>query len=60
LVAVVEELDGLFKADGNQQANGDRRDMDEEIFPGVDGCVGSVDVKHGWCNFLIGIPYASA
>jgi hypothetical protein len=51
---VVEVLDGLFEADCNEQADDDSSEVDEEVFPGVDGFTGSVDVKHGWCVFLTG------
>jgi hypothetical protein len=54
LVTMVEELDGLLQSDGNEQADDDGRDMDEEVFQGVDGFVGSVDVEHGYCMFLNG------
>lgn len=43
---------GLIKADCNEEPDRDRRDMDEEVFPGMDDFVRSVDVKHGWCIFL--------
>jgi hypothetical protein len=47
LVAVVEVLDGLFKADGDEEANYNRGDMDEEVSPGAGGVVCGVDVEHG-------------
>jgi hypothetical protein len=34
---MVEELDGLFQADGNKQADDDGCDVDEEVFPCVCG-----------------------
>jgi hypothetical protein len=34
---VVEILHGLFECNCNEQANDDRSEMDEEIFPGVHG-----------------------
>lgn len=54
LVAVMDELDSLLQADCDEQPDCDRRDMDEEIFPGMDSSVGSVDVKHGRYSFLPG------
>src|SRR5580692_3560631 len=50
---MMEELDRLLEADCDEEANGYRCDVDEEIFPGVDDLVGSVDVKHGH-TFLTG------
>ena len=47
LVAMVEGFDGLFKADGDEQAHADGGDVDEEIAPGVDGVMERVDVEHG-------------
>ena len=40
LVVVVEELDGLFEADGDAEADDDGGDVDEEVAPGVGGVVG--------------------
>ena len=47
LVSMMEELDGLFQSNGNEQADDDRREMNEEVLPGVDSFVGSVNVEHG-------------
>ena len=46
-VAVMQQLDAGFKAERDEQTDGDGDEMKEEIFPGVDGIVGCVDV-HGW------------
>ena len=53
LLPVVEVLDGLFEADGDEQAEDDGGDVDEEVAPGAGGVVGRVDVEHG-CGFLLG------
>jgi hypothetical protein len=47
LVAMMDELDGLFKGDGNEQADDDGGDVNEEVSPGVCGFVGRVDTEHG-------------
>ncbi len=47
LVAMVDELDGLLETDGDDEADDDGGDVDEEVFPGVGGFVGRVDVEHG-------------
>ena len=47
LMVVVQGFDGLFEADGDEEADADGGDVDEEVAPGVDGFVGSVDVEHG-------------
>jgi hypothetical protein len=44
---MVDELDGLFEADGDEQTDTDGGDVDEKVAPGVDGFVGGVDVEHG-------------
>jgi len=46
LMAVVEELDGLLEADGNEEADDDGGDVDEEVAPGMGGGVGRMDVQH--------------
>jgi hypothetical protein len=46
LTAVMEVLDGLFEADGDEQADDDGGDVEEEVAPGVGGGVGWVDVEH--------------
>jgi hypothetical protein len=43
---MVDELDGLLEADGDEQADDDGGDVDEEVFPGVGGFVGRVYVEH--------------
>jgi hypothetical protein len=47
LVALVDVFDELLEADGDDEANDDGGDMDEEVFPGVGGVSGRVDVEHG-------------
>ena len=47
LMAMVEELDCLFEADGDQEADDDGGDVDEEVAPGVGGVAGWVNVEHG-------------
>jgi hypothetical protein len=42
----MEYLYGLLETDGNEQADADCADVDEEVFPGVGGFVGRVDVEH--------------
>ena len=44
LVVMMDGLDGLLEADGDEQAYADGGDVDEEVAPGVDGFVGWVDV----------------
>jgi hypothetical protein len=47
LMAMMEVLDGLLEADGDDEAEDDGGDMDEEVSPGIGGVVGGVDVEHG-------------
>jgi hypothetical protein len=47
LMEVMEVLDGLLEADGNEQAYRDGGDVDDEVFPGVFGLVWDVDIEHG-------------
>jgi hypothetical protein len=47
LMAVMEVFDGLFEADGDEEADDDGGDVDEEVAPGGGGVVGGVDVEHG-------------
>ena len=54
LVVVVDELDGLLETYGDDEADDDGRDVDEEVFPGVGGFVGRVDVEHGGDSSLRG------
>ena len=46
LVKVMEVFDGLFKADGDEEAYGDGGDVDDEVCPGVFGLVWDVDIEH--------------
>ena len=46
-VTVMEVLDGLFEADGDEEAQDDSGDVDEEVSPCAGGVVGRVDVEHG-------------
>ena len=55
LVAMVDELDRLLKADGDEEADDDGGDVEEEVTPGVGGVVGRVDVEHGFCSSTHGI-----
>jgi hypothetical protein len=48
LVMMVDELNRLLETDGDDEADDDGGDVDEEVFPGVDGLVGRVDVERGW------------
>ena len=43
----VNRFDRLFQAHGDKQANDDRGDMDEEVWPTVRGLVRWMDVEHG-------------
>jgi hypothetical protein len=43
---MMQPLDGLFEADGDQQAHGDRRDVHQEILPQVGSGVERVNVEH--------------
>ena len=53
LMPVVEELDRLFEADGDEQADNDGGDVDEEVAPVVGGVVRWVDVEHGRSLILV-------
>jgi hypothetical protein len=44
LMAMMDGFDGLFEADGDEEADDDGGDVDEEVAPGVGGGVGRVDV----------------
>ncbi len=46
-MVIVQLLYQLFQADGNQQANDDGSQVDEEILPGMHGCMRCVDIEHG-------------
>jgi len=43
-MTMMQGLDGLLEADGDEQANADGGDVDEEVAPDVGGLVGRVDV----------------
>ena len=47
LVAMMNILNRLFKADGDKKADDDGGDVDEEVSPGGGGVVCGVDVEHG-------------
>jgi hypothetical protein len=44
----------LLQADSDEQTDYDGSQMDKEVLPRMDGCVGSVDVKDGHFVFLTG------
>jgi len=46
LMTMMQGLNGLLEADGDEQADADGGDVDEEVAPGVGGVVGWVDVEH--------------
>ena len=46
LMAMMEVLDGLLEADGDDEAEDDGGDMDEEVSPGIGGVVG------GWTSSM--------
>jgi hypothetical protein len=53
LVTVMDELDGLFERDGDEEADDYGDDVDEEVAPGACCMVGGVDIEHwgmvlGW------------
>jgi hypothetical protein len=55
LVALVDVLDGLFEADGDDEAEDDGGDVDEEVFPRGSGVVSGVYVEHGgWLRCRVG------
>ena len=45
-VTVVEVLDCLFEAYGDEEADDDGGDVDEEVSPGAGGVVWWVDIEH--------------
>ena len=49
----MKPLDGLLQTDGDQQTDADGGDVDEEVFPGVGGGVGWVDVEHGLSSWSL-------
>ncbi len=46
LVPMMDGFHGLLEAHRNDEADDDGGDVDEEVFPGVGGFVGRVDVEH--------------
>jgi hypothetical protein len=55
-MAMVEVLDGLFEADGDEQTDDDGGNMDEEVAPGVRGVVRRMDVSIGAGSCRVGEP----
>jgi len=47
LVPVMKEFHRLLQANGYEQPNDDGCNMDEEVLPGVDRLVRSVNIEHG-------------
>ena len=47
LMVLVNELDGLFEADRDEDADRDRTDVKEEVLPGVVGRLWRMNVDHG-------------
>jgi hypothetical protein len=43
---VMEMFDGLFQSNRNQQADGYRRNMNDEVLPRMNGFVGRMNVEH--------------
>jgi hypothetical protein len=54
-MAVVYLFHQLFQADGDQQANDNGRQVNKEVLPSVDSCVGCVYVEHGKLLLLRGM-----
>jgi hypothetical protein len=52
LVGVVNGFRALLKRKSEQQANGDRRDMNGEAFPGMNWFMQGMGFEHG-CRFLV-------
>ena len=50
-VSMMEEFDRLFQADGDEQTDHDRGNVDEEVLPSVNGLV-RVYIEHGRCSLL--------
>lgn len=46
LMPMVQELDGLFEADGDDQTEDDGGHVNEEVAPGADCFMGWMDVDH--------------
>ena len=51
-VVIMNGLDGLLEADGDDEAKDDGGDVDEEVSPGVSGVFGRVYVEH-WALLLL-------
>jgi len=49
-MVLVNEFDGLFEADRDEDADRDRTDVNEEVLPGVVGLMRWVNVDH--CGVL--------
>jgi hypothetical protein len=45
-IVPVNALDGLLQPDGDEEADDDRGDVDEEVFPRMNGFVRRMDVEH--------------
>ena len=58
LAVMVDGLDRLLKADGDEQSDTDGGDVDKEVFPGVGGFVGRVHVEHGESSIVGGARLA--
>jgi hypothetical protein len=54
LMLMMEVLDGLLEAYGDEEADDDGGNVDEEVSPGGGGVVSGVDVEHGG-GFLWGV-----
>ena len=50
LSAVMNRHYNLLKSNGDEQADDNRRDMDNKILPRVNRLMGSVNIKHRGCN----------
>ncbi|WP_458068276.1 hypothetical protein [Rhodanobacter sp. BL-MT-08] len=46
-------LNGLFQANGNQQTDDDRGDVDKEVSPGSGRMLRNVDIKHRGSLFTV-------
>jgi hypothetical protein len=57
---LVNELDGLFESDGDEDPEGDGADVDEEVGPCVGRVVGRVDVDHAEQRPRVGCAVVAA